>query len=98
MAIKRSGAPTIRNLVDLFRFFQENDEDAGRVYLYRGHGSDQYRLMPSLFRNKSQRKDEKNILRELLSLHPSEFAQDRNMFEQLVRMQHYSLPTRLLDL
>lgn len=28
---------------------------------------------------------------------PSEFSSDKTMFEKLVRAQHYSLPTRLLD-
>ncbi len=88
----------IKHLIDPFLYFQKNTETSGNAALYRGHGSQDYRLMPGLFRKKGQRKDEKNILRELLSLHPSEFAQDRSVFEQLVRMQHYSLPTRLLDL
>lgn len=98
MAQKDDPKTTIKHLVDLFRYFQKNVENNQRVLLYRGHGSDEYQLTPSLFRSKEHRKDEKNILRELLSLHPSEFSQDRSMFEQLVRMQHHSLPTRLLDL
>lgn len=71
---------------------------SGRTDFFRGHADATYLLRPSLFRNKSQRKDEKNIFRELVSLHPSEFNADRTVFEQLVRMQHFSLPTRLLDI
>jgi hypothetical protein len=88
----------IRHLVDFFQHFQVAPGHSYEIDFYRGHSSHEYDLKPSLFRKKSQRKDEKNILRELISLHPSEFVSDRNVFEQLVRMQHYNLPTRLLDL
>ena len=33
----------------------------------------------------------------MISVHPSEFASDETMFDKLVRMQHFGLPTRLLD-
>jgi hypothetical protein len=36
-------------------------------------------------------------VRELISVHPHEFASDESMFDRLVRMQHFGLPTRLLD-
>ena len=37
------------------------------------------------------------LLRELIASHPHEFENDSSALELLVRMQHYSLPTRLLD-
>lgn len=37
-------------------------------------------------------------MRELISRHPREFIEDRTTFDNLVRMQHYNLPTRLLDI
>lgn len=40
---------------------------------------------------------EKQAVRDLLSIHPQEFQSDGSMFDRLVRMQHYGLPTRLLD-
>ncbi|MGC0055759.1 FRG domain-containing protein (plasmid) [Brucella pituitosa] len=40
---------------------------------------------------------EHKMVRELISIHPQEFQQDSTMFDRLVRMQHYGLPTRLLD-
>ena len=69
-----------------------------RVDVYRGHSHESYLLKPALFRHQKNRKDEKNILRELVSLHPNEFESDQSVFDRLVRMQHHSLPTRLLDL
>lgn len=68
----------------------------GTVDLYRGQPG-VFALKPSLFRKQELRQHEKNILRELIALHPGEFQSDQTMFERLVRMQHYSLPTRLLD-
>jgi hypothetical protein len=37
-------------------------------------------------------------VRDLIAEHPQEFQTDGTMLERLARMQHYSLPTRLLDL
>ena len=90
--------PTINNLATFFKVFQTLKTQKGWVDIYRGHSDHEFTLKPSLFRKRENRKDEKNIFRELISLHPSEFREDRNVFEQLVRMQHFSLPTRLLDL
>ncbi|HEV7519718.1 MAG TPA: FRG domain-containing protein, partial [Candidatus Angelobacter sp.] len=42
-------------------------------------------------------KNEKRAVRELISVQPHEFAPDETMFDELVRMQHFGLPTRLLD-
>jgi hypothetical protein len=89
---------TIGQLADLLGYLRQVEEGSYNTLLFRGHGSYTYALTPSLFREKELRKNEKNILREMISLNPSEFASDRTVFEQLVRMQHHSLPTRLLDL
>jgi hypothetical protein len=53
--------------------------------------------MPYVFRNTKYQAQEKNILRELVTLHPTEFIDDHTTLDKLVRMQHFSLPTRLLD-
>ena len=41
--------------------------------------------------------DEKRVVRKMISVQPHEFASDETMFDKLVRMQHFGLPTRLLD-
>ena len=55
--------------------------------------------VPGIFRPdfKGLLKNEKRAVRELISVQPHEFASDETMFEKLVRMQHFGLPTRLLD-
>ena len=37
------------------------------------------------------------MVREILSMQDAQFANDRSMLDRLVRMQHFGLPTRLLD-
>lgn len=64
---------------------------------YRGHGSIEYALRPSIFRQNSAKENEHILLRELIAAHPEDFTGDTSALEMLVRMQHFSLPTRLLD-
>lgn len=88
----------ITSLSQFFDVLTNTTISDSRAVLYRGHPVSSYALKPSLFRVQKHRKDEKNIFRELISVHPTAFETDRNVFEQLVRMQHFSMPTRLLDL
>ncbi|MCR4459448.1 FRG domain-containing protein [Pseudescherichia sp. L3] len=73
----------------------------GQEVFYRGHSDYKYKLEPSLFREEEAvplyRHKEKNMINEILTAHPAEFYQDHFMIDKLVRMQHYGLPTRLLD-
>ncbi|NYB00570.1 MULTISPECIES: FRG domain-containing protein [Pantoea] len=75
-------------------------EDGYEVF-YRGHSDYRYKLEPSLFREEKAvplyRHKERNMINEILTAHPAEFYQDQFMIDKLVRMQHYGLPTRLLD-
>lgn len=71
--------------------------DPARQVTFRGHGSSAYQLSPSIFRRSITRESEHLLLRELVAAHPEDFTTDVSALEMLVRMQHYSLPTRLLD-
>jgi hypothetical protein len=66
------------------------------VSCYRGQDDKTWTVKPSVMR-KLKADAENNILSELLVEAPGEFGSDKNMFDKLVRAQHYSLPTRLLD-
>lgn len=69
------------------------------VLFYRGHSNRrEFKLKPSLYRDSGWRRREHFLVNDLLSANPSDFRDDRSMFERLVRMQHHSLPTRLLDI
>jgi hypothetical protein len=71
---------------------------------YRGHSHrTKYRLEPSLFRkddegNPKYADAEDRMFRELLVSNSGDFQGDIYTLDRLVRMQHYSLPTRLLDI
>lgn len=68
------------------------------LLLYRGHSNRRkFRLLPSVLREQKFADAEHTIFRELMASQPSEFAGDRTVLDRLARMQHYSLPTRLLD-
>lgn len=83
----------------IMRLETEPDEEI----FFRGHGNkEKYKLIPTLFRkheNGSYRylPKEDILVRELLTARPAEFSTDKYMLDHLVRMQHYGLPTRLLD-
>jgi len=81
-----------------------NIDHGGREVFYRGHSNrTKYRLEPSIFRkddrgNFINRDAEDRMYRELLVSNSADFQGDVYTLDRLVRMQHYSLPTRLLDI
>lgn len=76
----------------------------GYEVFYRGHSNKKkYKLEPSLFRKDEEgnylyRDNEHILYRELLVSNSADFQSDVYTLDSLVRMQHYSLPTRLLDI
>ncbi len=66
---------------------------------YRGQRNSLWPNVAGIFRPeyKELLEDEKKVIRKLISVQPHEFASDETMFDKLVRMQHFGLPTRLLD-
>ena len=67
-----------------------------RLLLYRGQPNIKFDVRPSIFRSNLLSKEYKMINELLLSM-PNEFVNVSGHFECLVKMQHYGLPTRLLD-
>lgn len=70
---------------------------------FRGHEDAKFELTPSLLRKTADGAyqflpNEDRLCKELLIAHYDEFQSDQYCFDRLVRMQHYSLPTRLLDI
>lgn len=79
-----------------------NKEKEYEVF-FRGHSKDSYRLTPSLFRSfgtkgKIYERSEHILYRELITAEPSFFNQEPAAIDTLTRMQHYGMPTRLLDI
>ena len=64
---------------------------------FRGSCNYDYSDTPSIFRNKGLIRNEDTIFSECISKNPQDFTDDKSTFDRLVKMQHYGVPTRLLD-
>lgn len=85
---------TIRSFIDQI---QKLDKSSEYEYFYRGHSKKDYILKPSIYRSESLIESEDIMYKELLRHRFDSFLDCRSTFDHLVKMQHYSLPTRLLD-
>lgn len=70
---------------------------------FRGHDDEKFELTPTVLRKLPEGEweylhSEDRLCKELLIGHYDEFEGDQYCFDRLVRMQHYGLPTRLLDI
>lgn len=73
------------------------DETSDKVF-YRGHADINYVLQPSIMRCDNWIKHEHDMFNEIIIESPESFLNCRTHLEKLVEMQHYGLPTRLLDI
>ena len=73
-----------------------SQDDTFRVF--RGHAKYDWPIAPSIFREDVDTiSHEYKLIRDLIALYPRDFENDDTMFDRLVRMQHFGLRTRLLD-
>ena len=80
-------------IAELIKIKFDNEEE---TLFFRGHADIKWKLSPSIYREQWIKK-EHILFRELIIRHPSSFKDQRSTFEKLTKMQHYELPTRLLD-
>nr|WP_315011063.1 FRG domain-containing protein [uncultured Capnocytophaga sp.] len=73
------------------------EEKEENTLFYRGHSDQTYELKPSIYRDERFIENEDKIYRETISKVPYDFK-GKNTIESLVLMQHYGVPTRILDL
>lgn len=86
-------------LTDFIEEFARYSSGSDFSKCFRGQPDSSKPNVAGIFRPelKALLEDEKKAVRDLISVHPHEFASDETMFDKLVRMQHFGLPTRLLD-
>ena len=72
---------------------------------FRGHANDSFTALPAVFRNIPKSSPpakyidkESQLFHNMIMQCPDEFKGSVSTFDHLVKMQHYSLPTRLLDI
>lgn len=81
-------------LTEMERF----EPEKGFTYFFRGHSRFSHRLVPSIYRDSGWIANEDVLFKELVLRCPNDFSGQESTFQALVKMQHYSLPTRLLDI
>lgn len=88
-----------QSLTDFIEEFARYFSGSSHLKCYRGQRDCSWLNVAGIFRPelKGLLDDEKRAVRRLISVQPHEFASDDTMFDKLVRMQHFGLPTRLLD-
>lgn len=96
--------------VELIRSFDDFNNTISRIHaevkekdsniqlFFRGHSNVNHILIPSILRNQKLKDNECKIYNELIIECPYDFEKCHTHLEKLVLMQHYGLPTRLLDI
>lgn len=91
----------IESVGDYLNVLPELEEFSDRVMdkltLYRGQGNKKWELLPGALRNQEDFLNEELYMRECIRQYPEEF-QNKSKIDMLIKMQHYGIPTRLLDL
>ena len=76
----------------------QRDKDAGTETFYRGHADEDWDLLPSIFRTPNGVEKERLLFHDMVAHEPQSFSECKSTLDYLVQMQHYGLPTRLLDM
>ncbi|MCW2279446.1 FRG domain-containing protein [Heliophilum fasciatum] len=84
----------INKVSGFIRTIKENNITG--TLLFRGQANISFPMDASIFRNNMIGK-ETTLINDLILQEPFEFDNHMTDFEQLVKMQHYGLPTRLID-
>jgi hypothetical protein len=84
-------------VIDFFKVVKEMISEKGFENFYRGHSNKDFKLIPSIYRD-GLVENEINIFKETILRTPHEFLNCKSTVEKLVKMQHYGVPTRLLDI
>lgn len=72
--------------------------ESNKNLFFRGQGSLNYWLQPSISRDSRIKQNELKLYQELMLRCPSDFEGCKTHLDFLVEMQHYGLPTRLVDI
>ena len=91
----------IDNISDFVGVVTKEDKEycsdiLNQMTFYRGHSDGSWALLPQVFRTDKDFANEHIYLREFQREIPEE-ASNMDLFDVLVKAQHYGIPTRLLD-
>lgn len=88
----------INSISDFIKELQKIPRKGDFELYFRGHSDKNYHLKPSIYRSPKLISNENKIFKEFILRTPSDFLNEKSALEKLVKMQHYGLPTRLLDI
>lgn len=89
---------TINNFPEFYEALRHICDIAiDKQYFFRGQSDQKPEPTPSIYRKNNIDK-ENNLYHEAIRRKPAEFTEYMSTFDNLVKMQHYELPTRLLDI
>ena len=90
---------SLSDYLQVLQIIKSKDYLCDRTYAFRGMSDYTFNMLPSIARKNifSLAKSENAMVDELLTLRPDEFAGIKSNFDLLAKMQHFGLPTRLLD-
>lgn len=79
---------TLTQAIDAFASYADSSD---LLKCYRGQRDSAWQNIPGLWRPDLVElgRHEKRAVRDIVSVHPQEFAEDETMFDKLVRMQHF---------
>ena len=84
---------SIQQYVDAIISAKEDDKQ----YYYRGEPRFYYKLLPSIARN-TYILNEQQLINKAKQVYPHVFKKELSPLELLITLQHYKIPTRLLDI
>jgi hypothetical protein len=89
---------TVNTLEEYVRAINGIQVRKDRIVVFRGHNErGDFQPQPLVYREAEYIANESELIREIIARSPDDFSLDHNFLERLVRLQHYGLPTRLLD-
>ena len=92
-------AKGVTSITGLMRIIFSNKSNSRETVFYRGHSDrESFKLLPSVMRSDAHYRNESDMQKELFISNSEDFDQDKSHFDKMVRMQHFFLPTRLLDI
>ena len=96
--LKLENETRINSISEFLEKIVQLDKEEGTETFYRGHADKDWVLLPSIFRTPNGVEKEHLLFRDMVAHEPQSFFECRSALDYLVQMQHYGLPTRLLDM
>jgi len=85
-----------KNISELINIAHDSFSNQSKLW-FRGHSEYSFKLLPSILRKKNESINEQAIYNEFIRRYPNHSLTHRDSIEWLTLMQHYGMPTRLLD-